>query len=59
MHGPFQLLEDHMTEFGPGEPGYLGGRWWVDNNHNGMQDASDTYLLCPSARTWADIPVAA
>ena len=45
--GPFQLLTNHQTEFGPGEPGYLGGRWWVDVNGNGIQDDSDTYLLCP------------
>jgi len=47
MQGPFQLLDNHVTEFGPGTPGYLGGRWWIDNNHNGLQDESDTLLLCP------------
>ena len=47
MHGPFQLLDNHVTEFGPGEPGYLGGRWWVDVNGNGMQDSGDQFLLCP------------
>lgn len=46
-HGEFQALEDGVTEFGPGDPGYLGGRWWIDSNGNGMQDAGDTYLLCP------------
>ncbi|MEJ2011767.1 MAG: hypothetical protein P8X64_06015 [Anaerolineales bacterium] len=25
MHGRFQKLENGVTEFGPGEPGYLGG----------------------------------
>ncbi len=50
-HGPFQQL--HMTddglqtEFGPGDPGYLGGRWWVDANGNGEQDAGDVYFICP------------
>ena len=30
MKGKFQLLSaDGQTEFGPGQPGYLGGRWWV------------------------------
>jgi hypothetical protein len=47
MHGKFQLLENGATEFGPGDPGYLGGRWWEDLNGNGMQDASDHYFLCP------------
>lgn len=46
-NGPFQLLANGQTEFGPGDPGYLGGRWWVDTNGNGMQDASDHYFLCP------------
>jgi hypothetical protein len=47
MHGPFQLLVDGVTEFGPGDPGYLGGRWWIDANGNGIQDEGDTFLLCP------------
>ncbi len=47
MEGPHQLIANGQTEFGPGDPGYLGGRWWVDVNGNGVQDASDTYLVCP------------
>jgi hypothetical protein len=48
QQGPFQLLTaNHTTEFGPGEPGYLGGRWWVDVNGDGIQDAGDMFLLCP------------
>jgi hypothetical protein len=47
MKGPFQLLENGQTEFGPGDPGYLGGRWWIDVNGNGAQDDGDTFLLCP------------
>lgn len=47
MEGPFQLLANGETEFGPGDPGYLGGRWWEDLNQNGMQDAGDHYFLCP------------
>jgi hypothetical protein len=47
MHGPFQLLENGQTEFGPGQPGYLGGRWWEDTNGNGSQDAADHFFLCP------------
>jgi hypothetical protein len=47
FQGPFQFLENGMTEFGPGDPGYLGGRWWEDTNNNGVQDAEDHYFLCP------------
>lgn len=46
-HGRFQKLEDDVTEFGPGQPGYLGGRWWVDTNGNGYQDEGDHFFLCP------------
>lgn len=45
--GRFQELEAGETDFGPGDPGYLGGRWWVDVNGNDIQDADDDYLLCP------------
>ena len=52
--GPFQELvpgagPDGMpaTEFGPGDAGYLGGRWWVDVNGNGEQDEEDNYFMCP------------
>ena len=47
MQGRFQLLVDGQTEFGPGQPGYLGGRWWEDVNGNGIQDSDDHYFLCP------------
>ena len=47
MHGAFQLLENGQTEFGPGDPGYLGGRWWEDLNGNGVQDAGDHFFHCP------------
>lgn len=47
MTGKFQLLENGTTEFGPGDPGYLGGRWWEDLNGNGVQDAEDHYFHCP------------
>lgn len=49
--GPFQELyveEGRLeTEFGPGDRGYVGGRWWMDTNPNGYQDAEDRYFLCP------------
>lgn len=43
MGGPVGL----QTEFGPGDPGYFGGRWWVDANMNGEMDQGDTFFLCP------------
>jgi hypothetical protein len=49
--GPFQQLEmgpnGLQTEFGPGDDGYLGGRWWMDTNDNGEMDAGDHYFSCP------------
>jgi hypothetical protein len=47
MEGRFQPLVDGETEFGPGQAGYLGGRWWVDTNGNGTQDEADHFFLCP------------
>ncbi len=47
FEGPFQQLVNGTTEFGPGQPGYLGGRWWVDTNGNGVMDPTDHYFLCP------------
>jgi hypothetical protein len=53
-HGRFQQLEPGagphggpQTEFGPGDRGYFGGRWWVDENGNGEMDESDSYFSCP------------
>ncbi|HUF00115.1 MAG TPA: hypothetical protein VMN99_12735 [Anaerolineales bacterium] len=45
--GKFQKIENGTTAFGPGDPGYLGGRWWEDTNGNNMMDATDHYFLCP------------
>ena len=36
-----------MTEFGPGNVGYLGGRWWLDHNGNDEMDEGDDFFLCP------------
>ena len=47
MEGRFQPIANGQTEFGPGQPGYLGGRWWEDSNDNGIQDPDDHYFLCP------------
>ncbi len=56
MHGRFQKLENGVTEFGPGDPGYLGGRWWIDSNGNNMQDEGDTFLLCPLLGPGYELP---
>ena len=47
MHGEFQLIVSGRTEFGPGQVGFLGGRWWEDLNRNGIQDQADHFFLCP------------
>jgi hypothetical protein len=47
MHGEFQLLIDGRTNFGPGQPAFLGGRWWEDLNRNGIQDQGDHFFFCP------------
>ena len=54
LHGPFQKLYPgagpngaSLTMYGPGEPGYLGGRWWVDVNGNNEMDEGDDFFLCP------------
>ena len=48
--GNFQKLEGGpmglQTEFGPGDTGYYGGRWWKDDG-NGYMDENDFYFLCP------------
>jgi hypothetical protein len=56
--GPFQQLfppgtnpADPLlglsTEFGPGDKGYVGGRWWVDVDGGGEMDPDDHYFSCP------------
>jgi len=40
--GRFQLIVDGVTEFGPGDPGYLGGRWMTPDGNGGFR-----YFLCP------------
>ena len=45
-NGPFQELvmgENGLeTEFGPGDPGYVGGRWHLVDEHG-----NDHYFVCP------------
>ena len=49
--GPFQELymtdKGLTTDVGPGDPGYVGGRWWVDVNGSRTMDAGDQFLSCP------------
>jgi hypothetical protein len=49
--GPFQELRmvggGLETDFGPGDTGYRGGRWWLDLNGNREMDAGDKYFSCP------------
>jgi hypothetical protein len=40
--GRFQLLVGGQTMWGPGDQGYVGGRWKIPNG-----DGTYTYLLCP------------
>jgi hypothetical protein len=55
MKGPFQALymcdvggsPELCTEDGPGDVGYVGGRWWVDTNSNEIMDMDDLYFSCP------------
>lgn len=46
-HGRFQKLENGVTMWGPGDKGYVGGRWWLDDNGNNVQDEGDRFFLCP------------
>ena len=59
MKGPFQQLfppgtnpdwptgTTLSTEYGPRNPGHVGGRWWVDVNGNEEMDDSDHFFSCP------------
>jgi hypothetical protein len=55
MEGPFQQLipggpTGLHTEYGPGDPGYVGGRWWMDNQDAGVvgeMDPADHFFECP------------
>ena len=44
---PGEGLSGLATEFGPGDVGYLGGRWWIDANGNEYMDDDDAFFLCP------------
>jgi hypothetical protein len=53
-NGPFQELRPGegpggslATDFGPGDQGFVGGRWWIDVNGNDEMDAGDMFFSCP------------
>ena len=58
-YGPFQKLyppgtnpEDPTltypsTEFGPGDHGFVGGRWWIDVNGDNEKNEGDLFFQCP------------
>lgn len=66
LAGEFQLLVTDgssvtglETEFGIGDVGYLGGRWWVDGNGNGVMDSvdeGDAYFMCPLLGPGRELP---
>ena len=60
MKGKFQKLEMGAhgleTDFGPGDTGYRGGRWWLDLNGNGVMDEDDKFFSCPLLGPGRDTP---
>jgi hypothetical protein len=57
-HGPFQDLEpggpmgaNGTTDFGPGDPGYKGGRWRAEDD-----DGEVRYFLCPLLGPGRELP---
>lgn len=54
MKGRFQQLLPNpggptpvKTAYGPGDHGYVGGRWWMDLNENDVMDEGDRFFICP------------
>lgn len=54
MKGRFQQLLPNpggstpvKTVYGPGDHGYVGGRWWMDLNDNDVMDEGDHFFICP------------
>ena len=61
MRGRFQKLEvdgsgQLYTEFGPGDQGFVGGRWWVDMNGDNMMNDGDKFFSCPLLGPGRDTP---
>jgi hypothetical protein len=66
FEGEFQKLEMDgpapfylQTQYGPGDPEYVGGRWWVDVNGDDVMDPEgvDHYFLCPLLGPGRDTPL--
>ena len=51
MHGRFQQLvptaDGLTTQWGPGDHGYVGGRWFIDMDGNNKPTEGDAFFLCP------------
>jgi hypothetical protein len=52
MRGRFQKLNmdaqgNLSTMYGPGDHGFVGGRWWVDVNGDNIQNEGDAFFSCP------------
>ena len=63
FRGKFQKLETDgpppdglQTEFGPGDKGYRGGRWWMDTDGNDNMDPGDHYFSCPLLGPGREMP---
>jgi hypothetical protein len=60
FRGKFQKLymgpNGLTTKYGPGNPGYRGGRWWQDLNGNNEMDATDHYFSCPLLGPGREMP---
>lgn len=55
MKGPFQELWECVinevpglcTDYGPGDFGHYGGRWWLDIDGDGYMTEGDHFFSCP------------
>jgi hypothetical protein len=61
MEGRFQELIVHgdgslSTMYGPGDHGFVGGRWWVDANGDGIQNEGDAFFSCPLLGPGRELP---
>ncbi|UCD66214.1 MAG: hypothetical protein JSW69_00885 [Deltaproteobacteria bacterium] len=64
MKGPFQELypcevsgsTGLCTEYGPGDFGFYGGRWWIDANGNEEMDEEDVFFSCPLLGPGRELP---
>jgi hypothetical protein len=59
--GKFQMLNPNhpmglATMVGPGDPAYLGGRWWVDMTGDGEMNEGDHFFSCPLLGPGSETP---